>query len=267
MELLYQYEEYLSNYSRTTKETYIENVKLYLKFLKEYKGNAEAITICNVNKGDIYNYIAYMEHLSKNAKKVRLYSIKNFYEFLGLNLNNELFEGIKLYNSNIKMPYCLTWSQTKELINYYSDKRNKLIIYMFLTTGIRLNELAEIRIENIKNKIIKIQGKGDKERNVYINEKLSNMIHEYSEAPEGKLFNISRSTIQYIIKSALKKLGYKGSTHTLRHTAATIMYKQTNDILLVKEFLGHKSINSTQIYTHMNNETLRRAVDSNPLNV
>lgn len=266
MELLYQYKDYLSKYSKTTKETYYTNVLRYINFIKEYKGNAEAITLCNITPADIYNYIAYIDNLSKNTKKNRIYSIKSFYDFLNRNLSHLLFEDIKLYSTNIKLPYYLTLTQCEHLMNYYTDKRNKLIVNIFLTTGIRLNELLQIKLENIRGDILTIKCKGDRVRNIILTKKTLALIHEYTNKKEGYLFNISKSTIQYIIKKALKDLGYKGSTHTLRHSAATILYEQTKDILLVKEFLGHESINSTQIYTHISNEQVKRAVDNNPLN-
>ena len=78
-------------------------------------------------------------------------------------------------------------------------------------------------------------------------------------------FSYNRRQIQYFISYAMKKLNIKGSTHTLRHTFATMMYKKTQDILLVKELLGHKTIISTQVYTHITNEKLRQAFNSNPL--
>ena len=89
------------------------------------------------------------------------------------------------------------------------------------------------------------------------------MLKEYMT--EGKLFKIKKRQIQNIVTNALKKLNLKGSTHTLRHSSATIMYQHTKDILLVKEFLGHKTVLSTQIYTHINNEEVRRAVENHPL--
>ena len=93
------------------------------------------------------------------------------------------------------------------------------------------------------------------------------MIQEYLNEykPTEYLFGIKRREIQYIVTQAMKKLGIKGSTHTLRHTIATKMYEQTNDILLVKEFLGHKSIESTQLYTHISNKMVKEAVERNPL--
>ena len=263
MEILYRYQDYLSMYSIATQKTYLECVNLYLNYLKETYGKVNVIIICNVTQADIFNYLAYMEGLSKNSKKIRIYAIKNFYSFL--RIRQDLFEDIKLYNTGKKMPYSLSSSQCKRLINYYHDKRNKLIIYLFLTTGIRLNELAEIIVDNVDlvNKSIKIMCKGRVERVVLINDKCRDMIRDY--ATEGKLFKIGKDQIRNVVKNAIKGIGLKGTPHTLRHSFASIMYQETKDIRLVQELLGHKSILSTQIYTHINNEQVKNAVESNPL--
>ena len=121
MELLYQYEKYLSNYSKNTQEVYLLNVKLYLRYLGTYS----PIKILNISKGEIYNYLAYMDHLSKNTRKIRIYAIKNFYSFLNQKISDFLFEDIKLYDFNKKLPLVLSWSETKLLIDYYTDKRNR----------------------------------------------------------------------------------------------------------------------------------------------
>ena len=264
MQILYNYYEYLSNYSKSTQDTYFECVKLYLRYLEETKGKLDIFRVCNIEQSDIYNYIAYMDKLSKNTKGVRLSAIKKFYSYL--KIRQELFEDIKLFNLNKKVPYCLSSQQTRLLYNYYTDKRNKLIIYLFLSTGIRLSELANIRIEdiNLKEKYIRIKCKGAKERNILINEKCKQMILEYM-GESGRLFEIKKRQIQNIVTNALKKLNLKGSTHTLRHTSASMIYQSTKDILLVKEFLGHSSVVSTQVYAHINNDEVREAVERNPL--
>jgi site-specific recombinase XerD len=226
-------------------------------------GKINPIIICNVSQSDIYNYLAYMDNVSKNTRKIRIYAIKNFYSYL--KIRQDLFEDIKLYGSNKKTPYFLSSLQCKRLIDYYKDKRNRLIIYLFLTTGIRLSELSEIRIEDIENNKIKIMCKGRVERWVYLNKNCSEMIQKYVVNRKGKLFNISKVTIQYIVKKAMRDLGLNGSVHTLRHTFATMMYQETHDIRLVQELLGHKSIMSTQIYTHFDDE-IKNAVERNPLN-
>ena len=264
MELLYSYRNYLSMYSKTTQKVYFDCIKFYFKYLNEVYGKVNPIIICNVSQADIYNYLAYMDKLSKNSRKIRIYAIKNFYSYL--KIRQDLFEDIKVYGSNKKMPYYLSSQQCELLLNYYQDKRNQLIIYLFLTTGMRLSELAEIQIENIENSRIKIMCKGGVERWVYLNHKCNDMIHSYIQNKEGKLFDISRGAIQKLIIKAMRDLGIKGSVHTLRHTYASMMYQQTHDIRLVQELLGHKSIISTQIYAHINSEQVKNAVENNPLN-
>lgn len=268
MDILYKYENFLSNYSVSTKENYIESAKIYLRYLKEYKGKCDIITICNVEKADIYNYIAYLQGKSKGTIKNRIYGIKNFYGFLNRDLRRKLFEDIKVFDTQIKIPKILSWREIDLLTNYYKDKRNHLIVFMFLQTGMRLSELANIKLEDISGNYIRVMGKGGYERNVYISDKTKEYLRAYTNEykPKETLFGIKKREIQYIVVQAMKKLGIKGSTHTLRHTIATKMYEQTQDILLVKEFLGHRSIASTQIYTHISNNLVKEAVNRNPLN-
>jgi site-specific recombinase XerD len=109
--------------------------------------------------------------------------------------------------------------------------------------------------------------KGRVERWVYLSKKCSDMIHEYAKESEGRLFKIGKEQVRNIVEKAMKELGIKGTPHTLRHSFASIMYQQTKDIRLVQELLGHKSIESTQIYAHINSESVRKAVESNPLGV
>ena len=261
--ILYNYAQFLSNYADSTKETYLINVNLYLKYLKKYKRNPEEVT-----KVDIYNYIAHMDHLKRSTIRTSLLAVKNYYSFLNQNLSNYLFEDIKLFNLNKKLPkYLFSW-QVDMLKKYYSDKRNYLIIFLFLSTGIRISELANIQIENInlKEKYIYLKVKGGYWRNVYLNNHAVKLLKEYiGNRKQGSLFGIKRRAIDYIIRKPLKEYRIKGSAHTLRHTFATHIYKQTHDILLVKELLGHKSLNSTEIYTHLDNDLVRQAVESNPL--
>lgn len=269
MNILYEYSQFLSRYAKSTQKTYLENVRLYLKFLEEYTEKENTvIQICNVDKSDIYNYVAYLDKFSRNTKENRLASVKNFYVFLNSNLSCFLFEDIKLFNTNKKLPKTLNSVQIQALLNYYSNKRNKLIIYLFLSTGIRLSELSSIEIEkiNFDKKCFNVKVKGGDSRDVFLNQHCVDMIKDYiGDRKEGKLFDIKNRAIQTIVKKAMKELDIEGSAHTLRHTFATVMYKHTKDILLVSELLHHKSILSTQIYTHIENEELRKAFNANPL--
>lgn len=266
--LLYDYAQFLSNYSELTQKNYIISLNLFLKYLKEHKGRNDVITICNVTKSDIYNYIAYLDKYSKGTKEFRIYAIKNFYRFLNRELSNFLFEDIKLFNNNGKLPKYLISSQIRYIMNFYPNKRDNLIIFLFLITGIRLSELVSIKIQdiNFRDKSIYLKVKGGYYRNIYINEETKLRILDFiGSRREGSLFNLKKRMVQYIVQKPLRELGLEGSAHILRHTFATEMYKKTHDILLVKELLGHKSLSSTQIYTHLDNDTVKRAVESNPL--
>ena len=173
------------------------------------------------------------------------------------------------------------------------DDRNKerdyAILTLFLNCGIRLSELVGINIKDIdfsENKL-NVIGKGNKERTIYLNKACINAINSYlsvrpktgiKKGSEDALFlserlerkeRISNRTVQYVVKKELQKAGLdtnKYSVHKLRHTAATLMYKYGNvDIRALQELLGHESISTTEIYTHVDNEQIRNAVEDNPL--
>lgn len=258
---LYNYEQFLSRYSKSTKETYLENVNLFLKYLKKQK-------IEEVTKADIYNYIAYMDNLKRSTIRLRLTAIKNYFGFHKYNLSDFMFEDIKLFDFDKKMPRYLFSYQIDTILSYYSNERNRLIIFLFLSTGIRISELANIQIENInfKEKYIYLKVKGGYWRYVYLNEnQVKKLKHYIGRRKKGSLFNLKRRQIHNIVTKPMKENNIKGSAHTLRHTFATQIYKETKDIILVKELLGHHSLNSTEIYTHLDNDFVRQAVESNPL--
>ncbi len=164
--------------------------------------------------------------------------------------------------------------------------RDFAIITLFLNCGMRLSELTGINISDIdfENNKLTVIGKGDKERTIYLNKACVNAIHSYlavrpHDGVKGDARNalflseqrkrISNRTVQYIVKQEFRAAGIdanKYSVHKLRHTAATLMYQYGQvDIRALQELLGHESIATTQIYTHVDSEQVRNAVESNPL--
>lgn len=150
----------------------------------------------------------------------------------------------------------------------------------------RLAELVGINIKDIKfdECQMSVTGKGNKERTIYLNKACMTAINNYlsvrpkeqiKSGDEDALFlserleRISRRTVQHIVEKELKRAGLdttKYSVHKLRHTAATLMYQYGNvDIRALQELLGHESISTTEIYTHVSNNQVRNAVESNPL--
>lgn len=203
--------------------------------------------------------------------------------------------GLKTPKLGKRMPKYLSLEDSKKLLNVTYDEndenkeRDYAIITLFLNCGLRLSELVGINISNIdfsENRLTVI-GKGNKERTIYLNNACVNAIKDYisvrptegvkndSKASNKALFlsnrkeRISNRTVQYIVDRELTKAGLdtsKYSTHKLRHTAATLMYQYGNvDIRALQELLGHESIATTEIYTHVINEQVRNAVESNPL--
>ena len=157
------------------------------------------------------------------------------------------------------------------------------MITLFLNCGLRLSELVGINIENILrgNGTLVVKGKGNKERSVYLNKACFEAIDSYLAVrpiPEKKadrtaLFlskrktRISPKTVQSLVNGYLEKIGLGSgySVHKLRHTAATLMLQNGVDVRTLQEVLGHDHLNTTEIYTHIDNESLRIAAKANPL--
>lgn len=167
-----------------------------------------------------------------------------------------------------------------------NSERDYAIITLFLNCGMRLSELVNINIKDItfSESKLNVIGKGNKERTIYLNNACVSAINKYLTVrpKEGIKYDskdalflserrerISNRTVQLIVKKELLKAGLdinKYSVHKLRHTAATLMYQYGNvDIRALQELLGHESISTTEIYTHVDNSQIRNAVESNPL--
>lgn len=262
-------------------------------------------TIKKISLQDIHSFLAYLKttYNSKPATLARkTASIRVFFKYL-CNKTKQIpvnpaqdLESPKLER---RLPKYLNLDQSKELLkvastpnnighgNHDNSERNFAMITLLLNCGMRLSELVGINISDIdfsENKL-NVIGKGNKERTIYLNNACIKAINSYLAVRpcDGVKYNsrdalflseqkkrISNRTVQYIIKNELKLAGIekydKYSVHKLRHTAATLMYKYGNvDIRALQELLGHESISTTEIYTHVDNEQIRNAVENNPL--
>ena len=186
------------------------------------------------------------------------------------------------------MPKFLSLNESMRLLNASDNSesvRNYCIITLFLNCGMRLSELVGINVSDVdfyENRM-RVLGKGRKERMVYLNNACVEAINNYlpvrnenkKAEHESALFisnrgtRISKRRVQQIVEETLKLAGLDGkglSVHKLRHTAATLMYQYGDaDVLTLKELLGHSSTATTEIYTHLNDERVRNAVENNPL--
>ncbi len=248
----------------------------------------------NITLNDAYRFLSYCKTERKNQEKSRARkasAIRTFFKYL--KMNGIIYDNpmINLDSPKLKksLPKYLTIEQAKKLlisVDGPNKERDYCILVLFLNCGLRLSELVSINYNSIKyddeNASVVITGKGNKERTVYFNNACILAIKRYMNVRpkdgvkdrdalflSNRLTRISTKTVQHLVEQYLKKAGLDGlgfSVHKLRHTAATLMYQSGNvDVLELKEILGHENLNTTQIYTHLNNESLRKAVESNPL--
>lgn len=249
--------------------------------------------ICSITTSDIYEFLYYITGEQNNAPASRarkLSSIKGFYKYLCNKLKimeNNPTSDIGTPALKKTLPKYLTLNEGIALLkSVESDfyERDYCILTLFLNCGMRLSELIHINVTDIHDDgTIRIVGKGNKERLVYLNdackEALRRLIEErasLSNLQDKKALFVSKRTgkrlsarrIQQIVDNCLKAAGLSGqgySVHKLRHTAATLMYQEGHvDMLTLKEILGHAHVSTTEIYTHMGTQQLKDAAQASP---
>lgn len=249
--------------------------------------------IKSVDLSALYMWLGYLtreknEKASTRARKIS--AIRSFFKYL--------YSKAKLIEKNPaldletpklrkKLPVYLELDQSLDLLGSIkgeNETRDYCIITFFLNCGMRLSELCGINVSSIQGDRLTVLGKGDKERTIYLNGACMRALEEYlkvrpklneKDPSFDALFlserkqRMSNKTVQYTVKKYIKKAGLdpeKFSTHKLRHTAATLLYKYGEvDLRSLQEILGHASVSTTQIYTHVDDRMLKEAVNKNPL--
>lgn len=258
-------------------------------------------TIKKITLNDIHAFLSYMavELKSKSATRARKAStIRIFFNYLSqkahlIEINPA--QNLETPKLDKRLPKYLNLEESKKLLQVTANEDNRnsqrdyAIITLFLNCGMRLSELVGINLQDIdfEESKLNVIGKGNKERTIYLNKACIKALKDYIDVRPKQgvkvdkqnshkaLFlserreRISNRTVQYIVDKELRAAGLdtsKYSTHKLRHTAATLMYQYGNvDIRALQELLGHESISTTEIYTHVNNEQVRNAIEKNPL--
>lgn len=301
------YAESIRGLSPRTVNGYYIDLRVFFKYLVQLRGLAsqdlpleeikinwiDIAFIKQITKAEIYEYLYYATRERTNAPAARarkLSSIKGLFNYLhskvGLLQNNPAAD---IESPKIKktLPKYLSLDESLELLNnIQSDfpERDFCILTLFLNCGMRLSELATLNETSIKNDTMRVVGKGNKERTLYLNQSctlaIDNMLdakQKLGNIKDDKALFISKKTgkrlsvrrIQQIVDAALQSAGLSGkgySTHKLRHTAATLLYQHGNaDMLALKEILGHAHVSTTEIYTHMDSAALKEIARTAPL--
>lgn len=301
-----RYMETILNRSPRTVNAYYIDLRTFFRFLVHYRNPTLDISLDQidvsaldldfikaVSKEEIYEYLYYLKTNRQNeasARARKLSCIKGFFRFMVAKVNRldqDPSLDVSVPSVRQALPKYLSLDECIELLkNIQSDffERDFCIITMFLNCGMRLTELVTIDLSDFKEDTIRIIGKGNKERLVYLNDACIYALQQYCEArakiahlQDKRALFVSKRTgkrlsprrVEQIVDNCLKQAGLSGqgySPHKLRHTAATLMYRHGNvDMLALKEILGHEDVSTTQIYTHINTEKLQQAVRSSPL--
>jgi len=311
------YHENIKAHSKKTIDEYFYDLRTFFRFLKIHKGLVPRDTpfdeisimdidfkfVESVSISDVYEYLSFLTRdrptqansrntnygLSASSRARKTAVIRSYYKYLTLKSpNNRLsknpvadLDAPKLRKS---LPRFLSLDESTKLLDNVDGiyrERDFCILTLFLNCGLRISELANLDVSDIREDSIRVLGKGNKERIVYINDACAAAINDYllirKAVPLSKergLFlssrrqRISTSTIHNLVKKHLLAAGLdstKYSSHKLRHTAATLMLKSGVDVRTLQELLGHEHLNTTQIYTHIENSSLRDAALRSPL--
>lgn len=300
------YTEIVKGKSILTVSEYAMDLRTFFRFMKIFRGLVdndmpfEEIKISDITTDfiasitlmDAYSYLKYCKDERKNnaaSRSRKVSSLRSFFNYLttkaGRIKTNPMLEldGPKLKQA---LPKYLTVEQSLILLKNVDGsykERDYCILTLFLNCGLRLSELVNLNLSDIHDdNTIRVTGKGNKERILYLNQACVDSINDYRKVrpvdgvKDRNAFFLSRlkkrispKTVQHIVYSNLQKAGLDGqgySAHKLRHTAATLMYQQGNvDVLILKEILGHENLGTTEIYTHLSNQQMKDAANANPL--
>lgn len=287
--------------SKNTVDAYKADLSAFLKFIKSYKNDRgsreENIDISDINiefiesikLSDIYaymNYITIARNNGPHARARKTSSIKSFFKYLHENakaISKNTAEALETPKISREEAIALTLNESIELLNSVDGmyrERDFCILTLFLNCGLRLSELTNINMEDINEDTLRIPGKGNRHRVIYLNSACMDALRNYMRIRDKKgnsnaLFlsergkRISNRSVQYIVKKYLDKAQLNGGSYSvqnLRHTAAALMYKYGNvDIRSLKQILGHENISTTKKYAQDDGDKLRKAMNSNPL--
>lgn len=285
------FEKYLNierNYSNYTIKNYLIDITEFITYCNNFNKN-----YLNIKYTDIKSYLTHL--YEKKYKSItisrKISALRTFYAFLyDKNIvDKNVFEYITLPKKEKRLPKYLSNDDIDEIFKIIDIStplgiRNRLILELLYGSGLRVSELCNIKLSDIdfSNKSIRIIGKGKKERIVYYGEPCKRIIDLYLNGTRDEILgknkneyliignkksnkSLSVRSVELILNNIIEStsLNKKASPHTLRHTFATHLLNDGCDILIVKELLGHSSLDTTGIYTHISNERLRKVYLNN----
>ncbi len=299
------YHETIQGHSRRTVDEYYLDLRNFFRYLKQNKNlvpkdvplddisidDAGLALVRDVTLTDIYSYMNYLSRdrgLNNTSRARKVATIRSFYKYLTnkaklLEVNPvQDLDSPRLKKS---LPKYLNLEESLELLDSVEGKnsvRDYCILTLFLNCGLRISELVGLNKTDVRGDQLRVLGKGNKERMLFLNDACRKALEDWlterdslTLVDQNALFvtlqnrrRISRAAVHKLVKKHLAEAGLDSSqysSHKLRHTAATLMLQNGVDVRTLQEVLGHDHLNTTQIYTHVDNDDLRAAAKANPL--
>ncbi len=309
------YHETIQGHSRKTVDEYYLDLRNFFRYVKIEKGRVPRSTpldevpiddldvalVKSVTLADIYAYLSFLSRdRQKNAKDPdkgyglmassrarKVATIRSFYKYLVIKakvLEENPIQELDSPKQRQSLPRYLTLDESVQLLESIDGdnaERDFCIITLFLNCGIRISELVGLNLTDVRGDRLRVLGKGNKERVVFLNVACQAAIEDWlavrdksGSADKYALFitrkhtRVTKAGVHYMLKQRFTAAGLdssKYSAHKLRHTAATLMLQNGVDVRTLQEVLGHEHLNTTQIYTHVDSDSLRDAAQANPL--
>ena len=309
------YHETIKAHSQRTVDEYYLDMRNFFRYLKQLRDPAlsgkrldeidirdvDLAFISRITLTDIYGYLTYLSRervqhqhseisnkgLNAASRARKLATIRSFFNYICNKrhlLEDNPCKDVDTPKQMKSLPRYLTLEDSLSLLDAVDGKhkeRDFCIITLFLNCGLRISELIGLNLSDIQDDAMRVLGKGNKVRVVYLNDACKDALarylavrHPISGKDRDALFlserdqRISRAMVHALVKKHLAMAGLDStqySSHKLRHTAATLMLQNGVDVKAVQEVLGHEHLNTTEIYTHIDNESLRVAAKANPL--
>ena len=310
------YHETIQGHSRRTVDEYFLDLRNFFRFLKLDKGRVARNTpldqisiddvdldlVGSVTLSDVYAYMNYLSRdrvvhpnspdarngLSAPARARKVATIRSFYKYLTNKaklISENPMQDLDSPHLKKSLPRYLDLEESVSLLEHVdgaNQARDYCILTLFLNCGLRISELVGLNITDVRGNQLRVLGKGNKERMLFLNEACQSALEDWitersmlTLVDQNALFvtlqnrrRISRAAVHKLVKKHLAAAGLDStqySAHKLRHTAATLMLQNGVDVRTLQEVLGHDHLNTTQIYTHVDNDDLRIAARANPL--
>ena len=307
------YHETIKGQSKRTVSEYYLDIRMFLRFVKLMRNELPVNTpledvpikdvdldfVRSISSTEVFDFLSFLANdrvpegshddpgIGSAARARKLSAIKSFYNFLSVStkqIKENPVKDIEFPKIRRSLPKYLTLEESTALLKSVSgpnQKRDFAILMLFLNCGIRRSELVGLNLTDVYDDRIRVVGKGNKERIVYMGSSCRKAIDEYLVernkivlSDNRALFGsrdknrISVTAVHRLVKKHLLEAGLDStqfSAHKLRHTAATLMLSNGVDLKTLQEVLGHENLNTTQIYTHVESTELKIAAEANPL--